>query len=70
MVMRALRGSYAQITPGSQAIPSLSGCGLDHGAIDRLWPVGTRTLICCGAESDEELGIDLKGESRHLTLML
>lgn len=68
--MRVPRGSYAQITPGPQPIPSLSGRGLDHGTIDRLWPVRVRTLIRCGAESDAELGIDLKGESRHLTGML
>jgi hypothetical protein len=36
----------------------------------RLRPIVRRTLICCGAESDAELGIDLKGESRHLTAML
>ena len=70
MVMRVPRGSYAQMTPGSKPIPSLSGCGLDHGTIDRLWLAGPRTLIRCGAESDAELGIDLKGESRHLTAML
>ena len=68
--MRVPRGSYAQMTPGSKAIPSLSGCGLGHGAIDRLAPAGTRALIRCGAESDADLGIDLKEESRHLTAML